>query len=225
MHDQPWQHYSTFALNNSDYWSLHQKDALQFWTALAGNTLEPLTWYVPSQVHDFGWSNNSPGAGNAFVDSFVANITASALWQSGKLAVIFTWVGPNGLFDHVAPYPGDTYGPGGRVPHIIMSPYHKASSKPINSDPYETYSIYKMITRRFNMSSSYLQQIWGSTRYLAAADMTLSFQGASTTASSSTGGSGNGGSSGGGNTSGASMVSAACGMLVALVAGMLMLML
>ena len=26
VHDQPWQHYSTFALNNSAYWNLHQKD-------------------------------------------------------------------------------------------------------------------------------------------------------------------------------------------------------
>ena len=232
VHDQPWQHYSTFALNNSAYWNTHQKDTSNFWGALAAQALEPLTYFVPSQVHDFGWSNNSPAAGNSFVDAFVANITQSALWQAKKLAVIFTWVGPNGLQDHVAPYKGDTYGPGGRVPTIIMSPFHNtaAGSKAIISDPYETYSIYKMIVRRFGMDSSKLQGIWGATRFNAAADLTLSFPGG-TVAGGSTGSSSSSSTAGssvvGGNTgsNGASATSAASVVLAVVLSAVVALML
>ena len=62
-----------------------------------------------------------------------------------------------------------------------------------------------MIARRFGMNSTLLQQIWGNTRYTAAADLTLSFPGGS-------------------DSNGASAVSAA-GVLVAATLGMLMLLL
>ena len=165
---------------------------------------------MPSQVEDFGWSNNSPAAGNAFVDAFVANITASALWKANKLAIIYTWVGPSGLMDHVAPPRGDSYGPGGRVATIFMSPFHTSASKAINSDVYEHYSIYKMIARRFGMdpTGSILKGIWGNARYMAAADLTMSFPG-------------NGNN--GGN--GASAVSVTAGAVVAVVMGMVAMLL
>ena len=133
-------------------------------------------WYAPAQTHDYGFSNNNPAAGNAFVDSFMANITSSALYQAGKLGVIVTFSDANGMFDHVAPYVGDRFGPGMRVPTIFVSPYHTRSvNKAVNSDPYETYSIHKMLARRFGLNTALLQQLWGTTRYLAAADLTASF--------------------------------------------------
>ena len=95
--------------------------------------------------------------------------------------VIFTFANANGLFDHVPPYVGDAYGPGLRVPTIIMSPFHKVGSTagvPVDSTPYEHYSIFKMLARRFGVSQSALQSIWGTTRFMAAGDLTSVFKNA-----------------------------------------------
>jgi phospholipase C len=49
--------------------------------------------------------------------------------------------------DHVAPPKGDRFGPGTRIPAIIISPFAKRAY--VDHTPYDTTSIIKFITRRF----------------------------------------------------------------------------
>ena len=53
------------------------------------------------------------------------------------------------IWDHVAPPKADRWGPGTRVPAIIISPYAKRGF--VDGTQYDTTSILKFITRRFNL--------------------------------------------------------------------------
>ncbi len=63
------------------------------------------------------------------------------------MVVIVTYDENGGYWDHVAPPKGDRWGPGTRIPTIIVSPWAKRGY--IDSTPYDTTSILKFITRRF----------------------------------------------------------------------------
>jgi phospholipase C len=52
-----------------------------------------------------------------------------------------------GFWDHMPPPKGDRWGPGIRIPAIIISPYTKRGY--IDHTLYDTTSIIKFITRRF----------------------------------------------------------------------------
>ena len=177
-HESALTHFSTFNTVNSSYWLQHEKDSTQFFSALSQGTLESVTWYRPSQNEDYGFSNNDPSAGAKFIDSFFSTVQASSLWQQNKLAVFVTFSDANGMFDHVPPYMGDRFGPGVRVPAFMVSPFHMRSlggNSSVNSQPYEHYSWFKMLARRFGIGQSALQSMWGNTRYTAALDLTTSF--------------------------------------------------
>ena len=68
--------------------------------------------------------------------------------------VILSFSDSDGLFDHVPPYTGDSYGPGGRVPTVVISP-DTAGGK-INSQPYETASWLRMLGTRYSLNTDSL---------------------------------------------------------------------
>ena len=77
----------------------------------------------------------------------VAKIKASPLWNS--TAIIVTYDENGGFWDHVTPPKGDRWGPGSRIPAIIISPYAKRGY--VDHTPYDTTSILKLITKRFDL--------------------------------------------------------------------------
>jgi phospholipase C len=81
----------------------------------------------------------------------IERIRKSALWP--KVAVIVTYDENGGWWDHVPPPHGpgwsDRWGPGTRVPAIIVSPYARRGY--VDKTPYDTTSIIKFITRRFGL--------------------------------------------------------------------------
>ena len=67
------------------------------------------------------------------------------------------------------PYDGDSFGPGARVPLILISPDHAKGG--VNHQPYEHLSLMKMISTRFGVSASLLS----SARQTSTRDLTNSF--------------------------------------------------
>jgi phospholipase C len=65
------------------------------------------------------------------------------------MAVIITYDENGGLWDHVAPPKADRWGPGTRVPAVIVSPM--AKRRFIDHTQYDTTSILRFIERRFNL--------------------------------------------------------------------------
>ena len=228
VHEEPFAHFGAFDVANANttaYWNLHQKDTNDFWGNLNANTLEQVSWWNVAQTHDYGLSNGDINHGNAFLDAWMANLTATQKWKQGKVLVAITSVSPSGTFDFIPPYAGDRFGPGLRLPFVVVSPYHTTTSGTanVNKDPYETYSIFKMIARRFGIADSEMSSLLTPARFKAARDLTASFPGSSACGSSSSSGGGGGGNNG--NSAGRQALVSRSGMLVvAVVAAVVALM-
>ena len=63
--------------------------------------------------------------------------------------MIVTYDENGGFWDHVPPPKGDRWGPGSRIPTIIISPFAKRGY--VDHTLYDTTSILKLITRRFDL--------------------------------------------------------------------------
>ena len=65
------------------------------------------------------------------------------------MLIIVTYDENGGFWDHVAPPAGDQWGPGTRVPTIIVSPFARRGY--VDHTTYDTTSILKLITERFGL--------------------------------------------------------------------------
>ncbi len=81
----------------------------------------------------------------------LARLKRSPQWP--HMAVIVTYDENGGFWDHVPPPSGpgwgDRWGPGTRIPTIIVSPFARRGY--VDKTPYDTTSILKLITRRFGL--------------------------------------------------------------------------
>jgi acid phosphatase len=65
------------------------------------------------------------------------------------MVVVVTYDENGGFWDHVAPPKGDRWGPGTRIPALIVSPYAKKGF--VDHTQYDTTSILRFITKRFSL--------------------------------------------------------------------------
>lgn len=63
--------------------------------------------------------------------------------------MVVTYDENGGFWDHVAPPKADRWGPGNRIPAIIVSPYAKMGT--IDHTQYDTTSILRFITARYDL--------------------------------------------------------------------------
>jgi len=153
-HENPFTFFSDFANVNSSYSQSHILDDPNFYADLANNNLASVSWVKPDQTDGFGVTDNNPYLGQIKLQSYMNAIYNSSYWKAGTLMVIVSFSDSDGLYDHVPPYTGDSYGPGGRVPTIVISP--DTAGGQINSQPYETGSWLRMLGTRFNVNASSL---------------------------------------------------------------------
>jgi acid phosphatase len=145
-HHQPFNYFARFAPGTKDR-ELHLQDVEDFLTALEKGTLPQVAFYKPT-----GKLNEHPGytdvlSGNRHLNDILNKIRQSPIWP--KTAVIVTYDENGGFWDHVAPPKGDRWGPGTRIPAIIISPFAKKHF--IDHTSYDTTSIIKFITLRYGL--------------------------------------------------------------------------
>ncbi len=145
-HHQPFNYFARFAPGTPDR-AQHLKDYKDLIAGIDRGDLPQVAFYKPQ-----GSLNEHPGntdvmSGDVHAAELVARIKASPLWAS--TAIIFTYDENGGFWDHVPPPKGDRWGPGSRIPAIIISPYAKRGY--IDHTSYDTTSIIKFITRRFEL--------------------------------------------------------------------------
>ena len=80
--------------------------------------------------------------------SVVAALEKSPQWP--HMLVVVTYDENGGFWDHVPVPKGDRWGPATRVPAIIVSPFAKKGF--VDKTPYDTGSILRFITRRWNLA-------------------------------------------------------------------------
>jgi phospholipase C len=145
-HHQPFNYFARFAPGTADR-EQHLKDQSDLVAAIERGTLPQVTFYKPQ-----GSLNEHPGyadvlSGDEHIAALIAKIKASPLWAS--TAIIVTYDENGGFWDHVTPPKGDRWGPGTRIPTIIVSPWAKKGY--VDSTAYDTTSILKFITLRFGL--------------------------------------------------------------------------
>jgi acid phosphatase len=145
-HHQPFNYFARFAPGTTDR-AEHLKDYRDMIAGIEKGQLPQVTFYKPQGVF-----NEHPGyadvySGDKHIADVVEKIKASPLWSS--TAIVITYDENGGFWDHVAPPKADRWGPGSRVPAIIISPYAKRGF--VDHTTYDTTSIIKFITRRFGL--------------------------------------------------------------------------
>ena len=148
-HHQPFNYFARFAPGSPDR-ERHLKDYRDLLAAIDGGTLPQVAFYKPP-----GHVNQHPGgnvmSGDEHIADLIARIRASRYWPGALIIVTYDENG--GFWDHVPPPSGtgwsDRWGPGTRVPAIIVSPFAKRGF--VDKTPYDTTSIIKLITRRFGL--------------------------------------------------------------------------
>ena len=94
----------------------------QFFTDCTNNTLPQVSFITEAPPYDEHPDANIQ-TGMQMIESIVQAVQQSAAWSS--TAILITYDEAGGFFDHVAPQQLDAYGPGIRIPMIIVSPYAK----------------------------------------------------------------------------------------------------
>jgi len=147
FHHQPFNYFARYAEGTTAR-AEHLKDSEDFFVALRAGNLPAVAFVKPSGAH-----NEHPGyadllSGQRYVADLVKAVQDSALWKDS--VIIITYDEAGGRWDHVPPPSGDRWGPGIRVPAIIISPY--AKRRFVDHTPYETTSILKFIETRWQLA-------------------------------------------------------------------------
>ena len=146
FHHQPFAYFANYA-DGTPGRAAHLKDEEQFYSDVAGGQLPAVSFIKP-----LGPDNEHPGyapllAGQQHVADLVAAIQNSPYWQD--TAILITYDENGGRWDHVPPPVIDRWGPGVRVPTIVISPFARKGF--VDHTQYDTTAILKLIEERWNL--------------------------------------------------------------------------
>jgi phospholipase C len=147
FHHQPFVYFQRYA-EGSEARFQHLKDEADFMKAIADGSLPAVSFYKP-----IGLLNEHPGytdllSGEQHIADILNRIEHSTLWKNSVVIVTYDEFG--GYWDHLPPPVVDRWGPGSRVPTLIISPFAKRSY--VDHTPYDTTSILKFIETRFGLA-------------------------------------------------------------------------
>jgi phospholipase C len=129
----------------------------QILTDISGNTLQQVSWVIPSG-NDSDHAKGNSGCGPSWVTEIVNAIGSSSTYWSNTV-IIIAWDDWGGWYDHVPPPNvidngtswGSGYVYGFRVPMIVISPYAKTAY--ISKTPHDFGSILKFIENTYKLPS------------------------------------------------------------------------
>ena len=149
-HHQPFNYFADMAPGSAAR-AAHLKDGglggSDFIKAIDAGALPQVTFYKPQ-----GNLNEHAGyaevlSGDQHIADVIAHLQKGPQWA--HMVIIVTYDENGGFWDHVAPPKGDRWGPGSRIPALIVSPFAKKSF--VDHTLYDTGSILLLITRRFDL--------------------------------------------------------------------------
>ncbi len=150
-HHQPYNYFRRYAPGTAARRE-HLKDLSDLLVDIASDRLPQVAFYKP-----VGDQNQHPGytdvlSGDRHIADLVRKIQASPAWSSTLIVVTYDENG--GFWDHASPPSGaghgDRWGPGTRVPAILISPFVKKAY--VDHTPYDTGSILRLLERRFALT-------------------------------------------------------------------------
>ncbi|MHB8625559.1 MAG: alkaline phosphatase family protein [Aggregatilineales bacterium] len=146
FHHQAFAYFKNYA-DGTDGRKQHLLDETDFRAAIKAGNLPAVSFFKP-----LGPDNEHPGyaaltVGEQYTVDLISAIQNSPNWKD--TAIIITYDENGGQWDHAAPPTVDKWGPGTRVPMIVISPYAKKGF--IDHDEMDTTSILAFIENRFGL--------------------------------------------------------------------------
>ncbi len=153
-HHQPFNYFRQFAPGTAarkrhlrDAGVGSSADSNQFIAAIEAGTLPPVAFYKPQGDLNMHAGYASVEAGDEHLARVVEALQKSPQWP--HMLVVITVDENGGWWDHVAPPKGDRWGPGTRIPAIVVSPHARKGF--VDHTIYDTGSILRFISRRFSL--------------------------------------------------------------------------
>jgi phospholipase C len=145
-HHQPFAYYAKYA-DGTALKAAHLKDETDFIAAAQAGTLPAVSFVKP-----IGANNEHAGyadimTGEQHTLALINAVRNGPNWKDA--VIVITYDENGGFWDHVAPPVKDKWGPGSRVPTLIISPFAKKGF--VDKTSYETLSILSFIEKRWNL--------------------------------------------------------------------------
>ena len=146
FHHQPFIFFTKYA-DGTQAKADHLKDEADFIAAAQNGTLPAVAFVKP-----YGLNNEHPGytdiiTGENHTEQLINAVRNGPQWKN--TVIIITYDEHGGFWDHVAPPVVDRWGPGSRVPTLIISPF--ARRHHVDHKRYDTTSILAFIEARWHL--------------------------------------------------------------------------
>ncbi len=153
-HHQPLNYFAQFA-PGTEARRRHLRDAgtgesarsNRFLADVEAGKLPPVSFYKPQGDLNMHAGYSDVAAGDRHIARVVDALQRSPQWPD--MLVLITFDENGGWWDHVAPPKGDRWGPGSRIPALVVSPFAKRGH--VDHSIYDTGSIARFLTRRFGL--------------------------------------------------------------------------
>jgi len=145
-HHQPFNYFARYAPGTAER-AAHIRDGEDLLRDIDAGTLPHVAFYKPVGKLTQHPSYTDVASGDAHIADLLERLRRSPQWS--RMLVIVTYDENGGYWDHVPPPAGDRWGPATRIPALIVSPLARKGA--VDSTPYDTTSILKLITRRFGL--------------------------------------------------------------------------
>jgi acid phosphatase len=149
-HHQPFNYFRQFAPGTAAR-AEHLRDgglgdspiSNRFIADVAAGKLPAVAFYKPQGNLNLHAGYSDIESGDAHVANVIEHLKKSPQWKD--MVVVITFDENGGWWDHVAPPEGDRWGPGSRIPAIVVSPHAKRGA--VDHNFYDTTSILRFISR------------------------------------------------------------------------------
>jgi len=121
----------------------------RFFADAEAGKLPAVTFYKPQGNLNMHAGYADVAAGDRHIVRALKVLRDSPQWKN--MVVIVTVDENGGWWDHVAPPKGDRWGPGTRVPALVVSPFARKGT--VDHTVYDTASILRLITRVFQLET------------------------------------------------------------------------
>ena len=154
IHHQPFNYFEAFAPGTRAR-AQHLRDGgtgstaatSRFIADIERGTLPAVAFYKPQGDLNMHAGYSDVSAGDAHIVQIIEALQKSPLWP--HTMVVITVDENGGWWDHVAPPRGDRWGPGTRIPALVVSPHAKRGH--VDHTIYDTGSVQRFINRRFGL--------------------------------------------------------------------------
>ena len=151
-HHQPFNYFADLAPGTAAR-TAHLRDGglagTEFIKAIDAGTLPAVTFYKPQGNLNEHAGYTDVASGDQHIADVIGHLQQSPQWKN--MVVVVTYDENGGFWDHAAPPKGDRWGPGSRIPALIVSPLAKKGY--VDHTAYDTTSILRFITRRFALDT------------------------------------------------------------------------